>query len=287
MAVLFAGSLMATEYTYTDFATTFNRGTTKTGTDISGAISTTTTMATLAASGATNFSGVEAVANCYYNANGVGLRLAKSGGAGSLTLTLSDALKDSTISAIVVYASKVSGNAKATLDVTPAGGYTTKTSYANGDLSAYSSTDITTYKLDTIKVGGKKLTSITLECASGGYTMVHGITLVTQTEKAAEPTTKTVYCKMTYDWWTTASAAIAVHYWGGATSTTWPGIRMTEVEDNIWGYDVPADATNFCFVRVNGSGDVEDWGAKTVDLAFQTDNKNLFTITSSDAHWGE
>ena len=109
MAVLFAGSLMATEYTYTDFATTFNRGTTKTGTDISGAISTTTTMATLAASGATNFSGVEAVANCYYNANGVGLRLAKSGGAGSLTLTLSDALKDSTISAIVVYASKVSG----------------------------------------------------------------------------------------------------------------------------------------------------------------------------------
>ena len=76
----------------------------------------------------------------------------------------------------------------------------------------------------------------------------------------------TVYCKMTQSWWTADGAAVAVHHWGGETAgTTWPGVRMAPVagEEGVWSYDVPADITGLIFVRVNGGGDVTDWGAKT------------------------
>ena len=102
--------------------------------------------------------------------------------------------------------------------------------------------------------------------------------------------TKRVYCKMTYSWWTTDGAAVAVHYWGGsAAGTTWPGIRMESVagETGMWAYDVPSDVTAFMFVRVNGSGSVSDWGAKTADLTFPANGNNLYTITSSSASWGD
>jgi len=99
----------------------------------------------------------------------------------------------------------------------------------------------------------------------------------------------TVYCKMTQSWWTADGAAVGVHYWGGASSTTWPGVRMTEVkgETGMWSYDVPSDATGIIFTRVNGSGDIADWGAKTGDLTLPTDGKNLYTITSASAVWGD
>ena len=100
----------------------------------------------------------------------------------------------------------------------------------------------------------------------------------------------TVYCKMTQSWWTTDGAAIAVHHWGGATpGTTWPGVRMAAVagEEGMWSYDLPADVTGFIFVRVNGTGAVADWGAKTGDLALPTDGKNLYTITSTSSVWGD
>ena len=99
----------------------------------------------------------------------------------------------------------------------------------------------------------------------------------------------TVYCKMTQSWWTADGAAVGVHYWGGASAgTTWPGARMTSVtgEEGMWSYDVPSDVTGLVFVRVNGSGDVTDWGAKTKDLTLPTDGKNLFTITNSSPTWG-
>ena len=101
----------------------------------------------------------------------------------------------------------------------------------------------------------------------------------------------TVYCKMTYSWWTQDDAAVAVHYWGGtSTGTSWPGVRMTAVtgEDGMWSADVPADVEGLMFVRVNGgSGSVSDWGAKTANLTLPTDDKNLYTITSSSATWGD
>ena len=104
----------------------------------------------------------------------------------------------------------------------------------------------------------------------------------------ADAATQRVFCK-TQSWWSADGAAVAVHYWGGsATGTTWPGVRMTSVsgEDGLWYYDVPSDVTGLMFVRVNGSGDIADWNAKTKDLALQTDGKVLYTI-SSTAVWGD
>ena len=96
----------------------------------------------------------------------------------------------------------------------------------------------------------------------------------------------TLYCKMEYSWWTADSAAVAVHYWGGSSGTSYPGERGTSVGDNTWQFEVPSDSTGFMFVRVNGgTGAVSDWGAKTADLTF-VDGKNLYTITSSEAVWG-
>ena len=100
----------------------------------------------------------------------------------------------------------------------------------------------------------------------------------------------TVYCKMTQSWWTQDGAAVAVHHWGGETAATnWPGVRMAPVagEEGMWSYDVPADVTGLMFVRVNGEGDIADWGAKTADLTLPTDGKNLYTITSEEAVWGD
>ena len=98
----------------------------------------------------------------------------------------------------------------------------------------------------------------------------------------------TLYCKMQYDWWKADGAAIAVNYWGGSNPSTFPGIRGVSVETDIWEFTVPNDSTGFQFVRVNGSGDIANWGAKTVDLKFSdAGENNLFTITNSTASWGD
>lgn len=96
--------------------------------------------------------------------------------------------------------------------------------------------------------------------------------------------TKRIYFK-DQTWWSKDGAASAVHYWGGsATGTTWPGKRMTKVSgtSNIWYYDIPDNVGNFCFVRVNGSGTIADWGAKTGDLSFNSTN-NLYTLSTTEA----
>lgn len=190
---LSVGNAWGVEYTYTEFATSFKKGSTS-GTSISTSFSTSTNVSTITASGSGNWATkVTACSNSYYSASGIGIRISKSSGAGYFTLTLSDALKDSTIYAIVIHASKVSGNTKSTLVVTPtapSGGYTTVTNIANGTLKAYSASydplnDY--YKLDTIKVGGKKISTLKFGSASGGYTHLQRVSIITQTEKAAAP----------------------------------------------------------------------------------------------------
>ena len=101
------------------------------------------------------------------------------------------------------------------------------------------------------------------------------------------PATTTLYCKMTYDWWKDGNAAIAAHYWGGTSGTTWPGERMTKVDGDtdVWKITIPSDHENIVFVRTNESGNVADWGAQTEDLSIPTDEKKLYTITSSTAKW--
>ena len=97
----------------------------------------------------------------------------------------------------------------------------------------------------------------------------------------------TVYCKMTQSWWTADGAAVGVYYWGTSSDPAWPGVRMNPVsgQDGTWSYDLPSGVSNIIFVRVNGSGTIADWGAKTEDLNLPSDGKNLFTISNSTACW--
>lgn len=102
---------------------------------------------------------------------------------------------------------------------------------------------------------------------------------------------KTLYCKMESSWWTQDGAAISAYAWGtDGANAGWPGVRMTAVEGhaNLWQTDIDVTKYNkIIFVRVNPSGDVTDWGAKTQDLDIPTDGKNLFTITNTTDTWGD
>ena len=96
------GISSGTEYTYTSFTTKFTKGTTN-GTGISQQLSSSVSLTTIASDGASNFaSKVTDATNSYYQSTGVGLRISKNKGAGNFTLTLSNALKDSAIYAIVI-----------------------------------------------------------------------------------------------------------------------------------------------------------------------------------------
>ena len=101
--------------------------------------------------------------------------------------------------------------------------------------------------------------------------------------------TKTIYCKMAQSWWKADGAAVGAYYWGTGAAPSWPGVRMTPVtgETDLWSIDIDTDKfQNIIFTRVNGSGTVSDWGAKTADLTVPTDDKNLYTITSTSPVWG-
>ena len=102
----------------------------------------------------------------------------------------------------------------------------------------------------------------------------------------------TIYCKMDKSWWKADGAAVGIYTWndGGTPKVAWPGERMTPVEGeaDVWSFDLDLETYHMCiFTRVNGSGDIADFGAKTGDLTIPTDGKNLFTITSETAVWGD
>ena len=98
-----------------------------------------------------------------------------------------------------------------------------------------------------------------------------------------------IYCKMSQDWWKADGAAVGAHVWGtGGDMTSWPGQRMSALlgETDMWYVDVDMSKyQNIIFTRVNGSGTLEYWGAKTEDQVIPTDGKNLFTISNSEAAW--
>ena len=114
--------------------------------------------------------------------------------------------------------------------------------------------------------------------------------MVTYEAAAPEPTTKTVYCKMTYSWWTDGSAAVGAYAWkegGEAKNADWPGVKMSAVEGQMGVWTIDLDTTKYdkvIFTRLKGDG-TEYWGAKTDDQLIPSDDKDLFTITSSDAQW--
>jgi len=96
-----------------------------------------------------------------------------------------------------------------------------------------------------------------------------------------------IYCKMTQSWWTSGSAAISIHYWGGTSGTTWPGAMMTQDgTSGLWYIDVDkALLKNFKFARVNPNDPTKYWGAQTSNLTLQSGGENLYTITNTTSCW--
>lgn len=98
-----------------------------------------------------------------------------------------------------------------------------------------------------------------------------------------------VYCKNTQSWWKADGAAVGAYYWGtGGNANSWPGTHMAKVdgETDLWYIDIDIDKyQNIIFTRVNASGTIADWGAKTGDLTI-SDEKNRYTISSTSAVWG-
>ncbi len=108
-------------------------------------------------------------------------------------------------------------------------------------------------------------------------------------------TVSTVYCKNTQSWWKTDGAAVGAYFWKPGTGGNsdyvpyaWPGTRMEAVtgQEDLWTISVPANVEKVIFTRVNGSGNIADWGAKTSDLDIPS-KKNCYTITSESAVWGD
>lgn len=109
---------------------------------------------------------------------------------------------------------------------------------------------------------------------------------------AAEGSTTRLYCICDQEWWNADDAAVAIYAYseGGVNNAAWPGERMTktvELGTSLWTAELTGYYTNVIFVRVNGSGTIEDWGAQTQDLTIPTDGRNLYTITSTEAVWGD
>ena len=85
--------------------------------------------------------------------------------------------------------------------------------------------------------------------------------------------TTTVYCQAPDDW-----TGCYAYWWGSsAENPTWPGLTMTQDEEGIWWFDVPADATGLIFN--NGIG------TQTTDLTVPTDDKVMFVFANN--YWKE
>ena len=102
--------------------------------------------------------------------------------------------------------------------------------------------------------------------------------------------TKTIYCALSSQaasWFLADGACVGVHYWGGTNGSTFPGIRMTEVEGetNLYSAEIDDSNTSVLFIRLSGSGDIANWGAQTNDLTAWDSGNNLFTISSESACW--
>lgn len=143
-----------------------------------------------------------------------------------------------------------------------------------------------------------------VDAANGNFTLGEGSPALTMNDgqpigdprwipsaEPVEPNVKTIYCKVAQDWWKTDGAAVGAYAWKGETANAaWPGARMAAVEGeaDLWKIDLDVNAyESIIFTRVNGTGDIADWGAKTADLTIPTDDKDLYTITSTDAVWGD
>ena len=188
------------------------------------------------------------------------------------------------------------GEFNVSIDYTATNGHT----YGVALLSADGQTEINAVaEAQAWDTGVKDLGAITVP-AAGKY--IVKLTNATQWSEAVlnsitfaapyEPAMKTIYCKMDKAWWTADNAAVGIYAWGdnSAQLAAWPGVRMTPVEGEtgVWSIELDINTYKNCiFTRVNGSGDIADWGAKTANQTIPTDDNDMFTITNDAAVWGD
>ena len=125
--------------------------------------------------------------------------------------------------------------------------------------------------------------------STNGQVRLTAIAVTYQAAVAPLTTVKTIYCKNEQAWWLADGATVGVYAFadGDVKNAAWPGVRMEAVagEEGLWKADIDtAKYEKIIFVRVNGTGDLADWGAQTEDLAVPAD-KDLYTITSTSAQW--
>ena len=75
---------------------------------------------------------------------------------------------------------------------------------------------------------------------------------------------------------------VYIHYWGGSSSTTWPGAQMTNIGVNDYGetqftFDIPADTTGIVFHNNNGT--------QTVDINYDSSVTGYYLTTQSNGKW--
>ena len=102
---------------------------------------------------------------------------------------------------------------------------------------------------------------------------------------------KTLYCKADKEWWKDGGAAVGLYTWDdkGNENAAWPGQRIAPVEGeaDLWSIEVNIAKNKMgIFTRMNPvDGDNQDWGAKTQDLTFPTDDNDMFTIANTLPCW--
>ncbi len=82
------------------------------------------------------------------------------------------------------------------------------------------------------------------------FTSTMSVSAVTVEESTASAGGNMVYFQDTNGWGT-----VKIHYWGGATPTTWPGVEMSKVAgtNDIYSYEIPAGHTGIVFNNGNGT----------------------------------
>jgi len=104
--------------------------------------------------------------------------------------------------------------------------------------------------------------------------------------EAAATETKRVWMKNSITaTWDKDGAGTAIHYWGGAAGTTFPGVRTNwDSANELVYFDLPSYVTHYMFVRVSGFDEknpttISDWGAKTADLDYTASVGNYFDLS--------
>lgn len=114
---------------------------------------------------------------------------------------------------------------------------------------------------------------------SASASVTIGTSDITYYAKFTASSTITIYFSNTEKW-----SSVYCHYWGGTSSTSWPGVAMDFVETNVYNDDIykisiPANSTGVIFTTKDGS-------PQTVDIKSNlTDGTGFYPSSKSGNNW--